>query len=87
MFQPCGTSRDAYIDCNYQAVKQISASFKPYTSVQRIAQLWRRIQEIQSELRTMIDADWDKLSVHRSPSSVWSLTRSPTATYKTLLSL
>ncbi|KAI0633222.1 Vps53-like protein [Trametes polyzona] len=42
------------------AVKQISASFKPYTSVQRIAQLWRRIQEIQSELRTMIDADWDK---------------------------
>ncbi|EIW62635.1 uncharacterized protein TRAVEDRAFT_160554 [Trametes versicolor FP-101664 SS1] len=45
------------------AVKQISASFKPYTSVQRIAQLWRRIQEIQSELRTMIDADWDKFYV------------------------
>ncbi|OJT15430.1 Vacuolar protein sorting-associated protein 53 -like protein [Trametes pubescens] len=45
------------------AVKQISASFKPYTSVQRIAQLWRRIQEIQSELRTMIDSDWDKFYV------------------------
>ncbi|KAI0745870.1 Vps53-like protein [Earliella scabrosa] len=42
------------------AVKQIGASFKPYTSVQRIAQLWRRIQEIQTELRSMIDADWDK---------------------------
>lgn len=64
MFQFCGTPRGAYIDCHYQAVKQISASFKPYTSVQRIAQLWRRIQEIQSELRTMIDTDWDKLSVH-----------------------
>ncbi|KAI0645796.1 Vps53-like protein [Trametes meyenii] len=42
------------------AVKQIGASFKPYTSVQRISQLWRRIQEIQTELRAMIDADWDK---------------------------
>ncbi|KAI9067270.1 hypothetical protein FKP32DRAFT_1673066 [Trametes sanguinea] len=45
------------------AVKQIGASFKPYTSVQRIAQLWRRIQEIQTELRSMIDADWDKFYV------------------------
>lgn len=87
MFQSCGFSRGAYIDCVRQAVKQISASFKPYTSVQRIAQLWRRIQEIQSELRTMIDADWDKLSVRCSPLSVWLLTRAPTATYKTLLSL
>lgn len=65
-------------------MKQISASFKPYTSVQRIAQLWRRIQEIQSELRTMIDADWDKLSVHCFPLIVRLLTRTPTATYKTL---
>ncbi|OSD06968.1 hypothetical protein PYCCODRAFT_1431153 [Trametes coccinea BRFM310] len=45
------------------AVKQIGASFKPYTSVQRIAQIWRRIQEIQTELRSMIDADWDKFYV------------------------
>ncbi|PSR73209.1 hypothetical protein PHLCEN_2v10930 [Hermanssonia centrifuga] len=42
------------------AVKQISTSFRPYTSVQRISQLWRRLQEVQSELRTKIDADWDK---------------------------
>ncbi|OBZ70516.1 Vacuolar protein sorting-associated protein 53 [Grifola frondosa] len=42
------------------AVKQIGASFKPYISVQRISQIWRRIQEIQSELRSKIDADWDK---------------------------
>ncbi|KAJ8494966.1 hypothetical protein ONZ51_g1987 [Trametes cubensis] len=42
------------------AVKQIGASFKPYTSVRRISELWRRIQEIQVELRSMIDADWDK---------------------------
>ncbi|KAI0829823.1 Vps53-like protein [Trametes gibbosa] len=45
------------------AVKQICASFKPYTSVQRISQLWRRVQEIQTELRIMIDADWDKFYV------------------------
>ncbi|KAH9942364.1 Vps53-like protein [Epithele typhae] len=42
------------------AVKQIGASFKPYLSVQRISQLWRRIQEIQTELRAMVDQDWDK---------------------------
>lgn len=42
-----------------QAVKQISASFKPYTSVPRIAQLWKRIQEVQGEIRTMLEADFD----------------------------
>ncbi|KAI0688173.1 Vps53-like protein [Cytidiella melzeri] len=42
------------------AVKQISNSFRPYNAVQRISQIWRRVQEIQSELRTKIDADWDK---------------------------
>ncbi|CDO68963.1 hypothetical protein BN946_scf184782.g11 [Trametes cinnabarina] len=45
------------------AVKQIGSSFKPYTSVPRISQLWRRIQEMQNELRSMIDADWDKFYV------------------------
>ncbi|KAH9935765.1 Vps53-like protein [Fomitopsis serialis] len=42
------------------AVKQIGASFKPYTSIQRISQLWRRIQEIQNDVRQTIDADWEK---------------------------
>ncbi|KAI0339913.1 hypothetical protein BDW22DRAFT_1414917 [Trametopsis cervina] len=42
------------------AVKQITTSFRPYNAVQRISQLWRRVQEIQGELRTKIDADWDK---------------------------
>ncbi|KAH9839198.1 Vps53-like protein [Rhodofomes roseus] len=42
------------------AVKQIGASFKPFTSIQRISQLWRRIQEIQNEVRQKIDADWEK---------------------------
>jgi len=44
-----------------QAVKQISASFKSYTSIPRVMQVWRRIQEIQNELRTFIEADFDKL--------------------------
>ncbi|TFY62573.1 hypothetical protein EVJ58_g3787 [Rhodofomes roseus] len=43
-----------------KAVKQIGASFKPFTSIQRISQLWRRIQEIQNEVRQKIDADWEK---------------------------
>ncbi|KZT71823.1 hypothetical protein DAEQUDRAFT_744138 [Daedalea quercina L-15889] len=42
------------------AVKEIGASFKPYISIQRISQIWRRIQEIQNEVRQKIDADWEK---------------------------
>ncbi|KAJ6500190.1 Vps53-like protein [Mycena vitilis] len=43
------------------AVKQISVSFKPYTSVQRISQVWKQVQEIQGELRTHLDRDFDTL--------------------------
>ncbi|KAJ7693303.1 Vps53-like protein [Mycena rosella] len=45
------------------AVKQISASFKQYTSVQRISQVWKHIQELQGELRTHLDQDFDALQV------------------------
>lgn len=41
------------------AVKQISASFKPYTSVHRINQVWRRVQQIQGEIRTQLEAEFD----------------------------
>lgn len=41
----------------------MGASFKPYTSIQRISQIWRRIQEIQNEVKQKVDADWEKLSV------------------------
>ncbi|KAJ7085845.1 Vps53-like protein [Mycena crocata] len=43
------------------AVKQISTSFKQYTSVQRISQVWKHIQELQGELRTHLDHDFDAL--------------------------
>lgn len=46
-----------------QAVKQISGSFKPYTSVQRISQVWKHIQELQGEIRTHLDHDFDALQV------------------------
>jgi vacuolar protein sorting-associated protein 53 len=42
-----------------QVVKEISTSFKQYMSVPRISQLWRRIQEIQGEIRTLIESDFD----------------------------
>ncbi|KAJ3481813.1 hypothetical protein NLI96_g7407 [Meripilus lineatus] len=42
------------------AVKQISASFKSFNTVHRIAQISRRIQEVQAEVRTKIDSDWEK---------------------------
>ncbi|KAL0956636.1 hypothetical protein HGRIS_002769 [Hohenbuehelia grisea] len=41
------------------AINQISSTFKPYTTIKRIAQLLKRIQELQGELRGMIDADFD----------------------------
>ncbi|KAI0316499.1 Vps53-like protein [Amylostereum chailletii] len=50
------------------AVKEISASFKPYTSVPRIAQLCRRIQELQGEIRTILEADFDSFYL-QTPTS------------------
>ncbi|KAF7306010.1 hypothetical protein HMN09_00755500 [Mycena chlorophos] len=47
-----------------EAVKQISASFKQYMSVQRISQIWKRVQELQGEIRTCLDQDFDALRVH-----------------------
>ncbi|RDB16847.1 Vacuolar protein sorting-associated protein 53 [Hypsizygus marmoreus] len=41
------------------AVKQIAATFKTYTAIPRVAQVWKRIQEIQGDLRAQIDADFD----------------------------
>ncbi|KXN90783.1 hypothetical protein AN958_03437 [Leucoagaricus sp. SymC.cos] len=41
------------------AVKEISATFKEYMSVQRIARILKRIQEIQGELRAQLDGDFD----------------------------
>ncbi|TFK66526.1 hypothetical protein BDN72DRAFT_844204 [Pluteus cervinus] len=41
------------------AVKQISAAFKTFVSVKYISQIWKRIQEIQGELRGCLDADFD----------------------------
>ena len=52
---------DSTLNHCVKAVKQIGASFKPYTSIQRISQIWRRVLELQGEIRANIDADWDKL--------------------------
>ena len=46
-----------------QAIKEISASFKSYTAVPPIARVWKRMQEIQTQLRTQLDADFDALYV------------------------
>jgi hypothetical protein len=44
----------------------LSLTFKPYTAVPTIAQVWRRVQDIQGELRTKVDADFDALCVRRT---------------------
>ncbi|KAJ7072043.1 Vps53-like protein [Mycena amicta] len=52
------------------AVKQISASFKPYMSVQRISQIWKRVQELQGEIRTYLDQDFDAFYLQDSSKPV-----------------
>lgn len=41
------------------AVKQLSESFKPYKTVSRISQCSKRIQDIQGELKSQLDEDFD----------------------------
>lgn len=42
-----------------QAVKQLAASFKQGMGVPAIMQVLRRAQELQGEIRTQLDADFD----------------------------
>lgn len=46
-----------------QAVKQISNAFRPYITIPRIAQIWKRIQEVQGRIRGILDEDFDALCV------------------------
>ncbi|KAG6877048.1 hypothetical protein C0993_010734 [Termitomyces sp. T159_Od127] len=52
------------------AVKQISVTFKTYNGVPRISQVWKRIQEIQGDLRSLIDADFDAFILQDTSKSV-----------------
>ncbi|KAJ7902181.1 Vps53-like protein [Mycena olivaceomarginata] len=52
------------------AVKQISVFFKPYISVQRISQVWKHIQELQGEIRTHLDHDFDAFYLQDSAKPV-----------------
>ncbi|KAG5717946.1 Vacuolar protein sorting-associated protein 53 like protein [Termitomyces sp. T112] len=52
------------------AVKQISATFKSYTGIPRISQVWKRIQEIQGDLRSLIDADFDAFILQDTSKAV-----------------
>ncbi|CAL1706403.1 unnamed protein product [Somion occarium] len=54
------SSQYADIAQSLAAVKQICDSFKPYMSVPRISQIRRRVQELQSELKSKIDMEWEK---------------------------
>ncbi|RXW18060.1 hypothetical protein EST38_g7790 [Candolleomyces aberdarensis] len=45
------------------AVKQISATFETYTGVPRIARLWKRIKDIQGQLRNQLEEDFDNFFI------------------------
>lgn len=44
-------------------MKEVAAVFKQYTAVERIATVWRRVQELQGHLRTILDEEFDALLV------------------------
>ncbi|KAF9050241.1 Vps53-like protein [Panaeolus papilionaceus] len=50
------------------AVKQISGSFKSYTTVPSIARVWKRIQEIQTQLKSQLDGDFDAFYLQENKS-------------------
>ncbi|KAJ7268661.1 Vps53-like protein [Mycena haematopus] len=52
------------------AVKQISVSFKPYTSVQRISQVWKHVQVLQGDVRTHLDRDFDAFYLQDPSKSI-----------------
>ncbi|KIY61936.1 hypothetical protein CYLTODRAFT_494967, partial [Cylindrobasidium torrendii FP15055 ss-10] len=52
------------------AVKEIAATFKPYLTVPRVAQIWRRIQQLQGEVRTLVESDFDKFYLEDPSHSI-----------------
>lgn len=44
-------------------MKEVAAVFKQYTAVERIATVWRKVQELQGNLRTILDEEFDALLV------------------------
>ncbi|KAL1748737.1 Vps53-like protein [Schizophyllum fasciatum] len=51
--------RYAEIAQTLAAVKQISNTFRPYVTIPRVAQIWKRIQEVQGRIRGILDDDFD----------------------------
>ncbi|TRM70028.1 Vps53-like protein [Schizophyllum amplum] len=51
--------RYAEIAQTLAAVKQISNTFRPYITIPRIAQIWKRMQELQGRIRGLLDEDFD----------------------------
>ncbi|KIK69081.1 hypothetical protein GYMLUDRAFT_214055 [Collybiopsis luxurians FD-317 M1] len=52
------------------AVKQLSSTFTPYMSVPRVLQAWKRIQELQTTLRSLIDKDFDTFYLQDGSKSI-----------------
>ncbi|PPQ72073.1 hypothetical protein CVT26_006708 [Gymnopilus dilepis] len=52
------------------AIKEISSSFKSYSTVPRINRIYKRIQEIQNQLRTQLDADFDSFFVQDTKNPI-----------------
>ncbi|KAG2016360.1 hypothetical protein CC2G_009531 [Coprinopsis cinerea AmutBmut pab1-1] len=52
------------------AVKQLSETFKSYTSVPRIARLWKRIHDIQGQLRSQLEEDFDSFFIQDTAKPV-----------------
>ena len=57
-----------------QAIKELSTFFKPYTAIDRIAAVWRRIQQSQGAVRALVEEDFDSLCEHEYTPRTTDLT-------------
>lgn len=46
-------------DQQLQAVKQLAIFFKPYMSIERVAVIWKRLQQTQGSIRGLVEEDFD----------------------------
>ncbi|KAF8313077.1 hypothetical protein DL93DRAFT_2137978 [Clavulina sp. PMI_390] len=60
----------AEISQTVSAMREVAAVFKQYTAIERVNTVWRRVQELQGSLRTMLDEDFDAFFLHDNSKEI-----------------
>ena len=57
------TDQDLPCSSRHQAVKELSVAFKPYITVDRVAAMYKTVQERQNQCRGLVTEEFESLSV------------------------